>query len=109
MGINKNNILVLDNGEKITFDKGQLAQTKKIVKLTPQFINSQGSLDGESSSLFEREQMKESGTILVNLLIDNKTKQILKSNFDAVGVLNFTDQIKETVAEFNKEFVDTLN
>ena len=109
MGINKNSVLVLDNGDKVTFENTQLLPTKKFIKLTPQFINSQGSLDGETSSMFERDQMKETGVVLANLLLSNQTKQIIKFNFDAVGVLNITDQIKETLSKLNEEFVKSLN
>lgn len=109
MGINKNSILVLDNGDKVTFENAQLLSAKKFVKLTPQFINFQGSLDGETSSMFERDQMKETGVVLANLLLSNKTKEIIKFNFDVVGVLNITDANKQILSQLNEEFVKSLN
>ncbi len=109
MGINKKDIFLLDNGEKLTFENGTNVQARKFLRLTPQFINSQGSLDGESSSLFERDQMKETGVVLVNLVLSNKDKHILKSNFDVVGVLNLTEQNKEIINQLNKDFIDNLN
>lgn len=109
MGVNKNSVLLLDNGDKITFENTQLLPTKKYIKLTPQFINSQGSLDGETSSMFERDQMKETGVVLANLLLSNKTKEVIKFNFDAVGVLNITEQTKQVLAQLNEEFVKMLN
>lgn len=108
MGINKNSVLLLDNGEQVKFENGNYTG-KKYLKLSPQFINSLGSLDNEASSIFERDQMKETGVVLVNLLIDNFTKQIIKYNFDPVGVVNFTDINKDILNKLYEELNTNFN
>jgi ribonuclease J len=109
VGIDKQNIFLLENGQCINFDNGNAELRKKYIKLEPQFIGSQGSLDVGATSLFEREQMKESGVVLVNLLVNKKTKLIERSNFDVIGVVNLSEENKRIVNTINEEATKQIN
>ena len=106
LGINKNNVLLVSNGFVIHFKDGLLTKEKKHLKLFEQYINSRGINDFNSSDLFECEQMATNGCVLVSLLLDKDKKQVLKYNYNSVGVTNVTNEKnKELLMEINK----TLN
>lgn len=108
-GIDRQNIFLLENGQCINFDNGNAEFRKKYIKLESQFIGSQGSLDVGATSLFEREQMKESGVVLVNLLVNKKTKSIERSNFDVIGVANLSEENKKIINIINEEATKQIN
>ncbi|MDR2369810.1 MAG: ribonuclease J [Mycoplasmataceae bacterium] len=90
-GFPKTNILILENGQCISFNNGELEHKSKFIKLEPQYIGTQGVLDVGASSMFEREQMKDNGAVLLSLLYSKEEKIIKKFNYDTVGVINVTD------------------
>jgi ribonuclease J len=109
IGVDKKNIFLLENGQCINIDDGNAELRKKYIKLEPQFIGNQGSLDVGATSLFEREQMKESGVVLVNLLINRRTKSIEYSNFDVIGVVNLSEDNKKIINLINEEATKQIN
>lgn len=108
-GVERQNIFILENGQCLNIDDAKAELQKKYIKLESQFIGSQGSLDVGATSLFEREQMKESGVVLVNLLLNKKTKSIELSNFDVIGVVNLTEENKRIVNAINEEAIKQIN
>jgi ribonuclease J len=111
-GFMKQNVIMLENGQCVSFNNGIIDSKKKFIKLEPQFIGTQGVLDVGASSLFERDQMKENGVVLLSLLFDKETKLIKKYNYDAVGVTNLSEENKtiiNAIVEFcNKEITTIL-
>lgn len=108
-GVDKQSIFLLENGQCINVDDAKAEFRKKYIKLESQFIGSQGSLDVGATSLFEREQMKESGVVLVNLFVNKKTKSIERSNFDVIGVVNLSEENKKIVDAINAEATKQIN
>ncbi|MDR0739514.1 MAG: ribonuclease J [Mycoplasmataceae bacterium] len=90
-GISKQSILILENGQTISFNNGTLEPKTKFVNLEQQYIGTQGVLDVGASSMFEREQMKDNGVVLLSILYSKEDKVIKKFNYDTVGVINVTD------------------
>jgi ribonuclease J len=60
-------------------------------------------LDTGASSIFEREQMKENGAVLVSFLLDKHIKGIKHFNYDVVGVVELTEENKNIVNAINAE------
>jgi ribonuclease J len=104
MNIPRQNILTLSNGEVVTFENAILNPKHKFIKLEQQFVNEQGFVDNAPISMFEREQMKENGVVLVSLLVDLEKKQILKYNYDMIGVTSLTEENKKIITPLNEEF-----
>jgi ribonuclease J len=102
-GYPKNNVLTLENGQMVSFNNGLIESHKKLIKLEPQFIGASGALDTGASSIFEREQMKENGAVLVSFLVDKSTKTIKHSNYDAVGVTELTEENRKIITTINEE------
>jgi ribonuclease J len=105
-GFPKQNILILENGQCVSFNNAELEPKSKFIKLEPQYIGTQGVLDVGASSMFEREQMKENGVVLLSFLYSKEEKIIKKFNYDTVGVINITDEnrpiINAIIEECNK-------
>jgi ribonuclease J len=91
-GFPKQNVLILENGQCVSFNNNELDPKSKFIKLEPQYIGTQGVLDVGASSMFERDQMKDNGVVLLSLMYSKEEKVIKKFNYDAVGVINITDE-----------------
>jgi ribonuclease J len=111
LSTNRESVIFADNGQKIRFDNGNLQRSSKedFIHLEPQFIGSHGVADSGASSMFEREQMKNNGALVVSLMIGKQTKTISKYNFDQVGIVNMDDATIAATNEINKEIVEDLN
>ena len=104
------NILLIENGQMLTFENEKLVSKNKKIKLEEQYVGTQGVLDVAANSLFERDQMAENGCVLVSLLIDKRAKKITHSNFNLVGVVNVNDEKnKPIIDEINGFLIDYIN
>ena len=74
-----------------------------------QFVNSNGSVDPGSTTIFERKQMTSDGAIIVNLFIDKNNKKILLSNFEPIGVVNLTNENQEIIKQINTNCIELIN
>jgi len=108
-GFNYKNMIILENGQLVSINDAQFESKKKFLKLEAQFIGTQGVLDVGASSLFERDQMGESGTVLVNLIADKKKKVITLSNFDVIGVISMSNENRVIINNINDEVVSQIN
>ncbi|MDR3329826.1 MAG: ribonuclease J [Mycoplasmataceae bacterium] len=112
-GYSKQNILILENGQCISLNNGILEPRTKFVNLEQQYIGTQGVLDVGASSMFERDQMKDNGVVLVSLLYSKEDKIIKRFNYDSVGVTNITEENKPIiniiVEECNKQISSLLS
>jgi ribonuclease J len=106
-GFIKTNVLILENGQCISLNSGVIEPKTKFVNLEQQYIGTQGVLDVGASSMFERDQMKDNGVVLLSILFNKEEKVIKKFNYDAVGVINITEENKPLlnviIEECNKQ------
>ena len=108
--IKKDQVIYLDNGEGVQIMNGQLNNKKVAAKLTEKYIGNAGAIDVGASILYEREQMGDSGIILLNLVLDKKNQKFV----DMVSVNDFgvVTKDKETVDSFNEviqQFKETIH
>jgi ribonuclease J len=108
-GIHKQSILLLENGQCISFNNGTLEPKTKFINLEQQYIGTQGVLDVGASSMFERDQMKDGGVVLLSILYSKEEKIIKKFNYDAVGVINITDDNRSIVNVIIEECNKTIS
>ncbi|CAM2750715.1 ribonuclease J [Erysipelothrix tonsillarum] len=77
MGISAGNIVVLDNGQVAEFVDGRLKTTSEILKLEDMLIDGKDHLDTSGLVLRDRQTLATDGSIIVGMVINNKTKEIL--------------------------------
>lgn len=106
--ISKNNVILLTNGEVVELNSG-VYQKGKSVKLQLQFVNATGTIDTGSASLFERDQMKEHGAIMVSLLINKAQKCVVRYSFEPLGVVNHDPESTALVNEINQTCLKLIN
>ena len=108
--IAKSNVLKLYNGEQIEIMNGELQKRPKIIKTILQYVNSTGSVDTGNVSLLEREDMANAGVCLVDLLIDKYKKQVVRHNFESIGVVNIANPDNQAaIKEINEYCTKMLN
>ncbi len=77
LGIKKENILLKQNGDVITFVNGNLEDNKDKVKVDEVLIDGKSQNDVGELVLKDREMLAEAGIVLVTATLDKKTKKIL--------------------------------
>ena len=76
LGINKNNILLKQNGDVITFINGKLQDSLEKVEVDEVLIDGKSQNDVGELVLKDREMLAEAGIVLVSATLDKKTKEI---------------------------------
>jgi len=78
IGIPKENIILKQNGEVVTFVKGKLVQNNEIVKVDDILIDGNRGNDVGELVLKDREMLAENGIVIVTATLNRKTKEILR-------------------------------
>jgi len=76
-GINPENILLLDNGEKITFKDGELTKEKVIIDIEDVMIDGIGVGDVGVKVIDDRIQLSRDGVVIIGITVDSKTREII--------------------------------
>ncbi|GAA5414686.1 ribonuclease J [Ureaplasma ceti] len=107
--IKKEQVIYLDNGEGVQFVNGQLINKKINIKLSEKYIGSAGVMDVGSSILHEREQMGDSGIILLTFVLDkNKQKFVKTMSIKDFGVVTKDERTQEDFQEIVDTFKENL-
>ena len=77
MGIDDDHILLLDNGEKITFENGERLPGFEQVPVESVMIDGIGVGDVGTKVIDDRIQLSNDGVVIIGMTVDQKTKQIL--------------------------------
>ena len=77
MGIDDDHILLLDNGEKITFENGERLPGFEQVAVESVMIDGIGVGDVGTKVIDDRIQLSNDGVVIIGMTVDQKTKQIL--------------------------------
>ena len=76
-GFLANRILVLDNGQMVEFELGNLKSMATHVPVEEVYVDGMNYLDSTGLVLKDRETLSTDGVIVVGIVIDHKTKKIL--------------------------------
>ncbi|MEG0686575.1 MAG: ribonuclease J, partial [Erysipelotrichales bacterium] len=79
MGLNDKNIVVLENGEVITIEEGNLLEKRDKVEVDSMLIDGQTVNDSNGIVLNDRLSLSQDGTVIVGVGLDKKTKEIVTS------------------------------
>lgn len=77
MGISDENIIIMDNGERVTFQKGQLVDARDIFEIDDVMIDGIGIGDVGEKVIDDRIQLANDGVVIVGLTISKETKEII--------------------------------
>ena len=77
MGIPSENIIILDNGERITFEKGELVKARDLYEIEDVMIDGIGIGDVGEKVIDDRIQLANDGVVIVGLTISRETKEII--------------------------------
>ena len=77
VGMNKENILLKQNGDVITFINGRLSDESEHIKVDDILIDGNSSQDIGELVLKDRELLSDNGIVIICSTIDRKTKKIL--------------------------------
>ena len=77
MGIPSENIIILDNGECITFEKGELVKARDLYEIEDVMIDGIGIGDVGEKVIDDRIQLANDGVVIVGLTISRETKEII--------------------------------
>ncbi|WZU00372.1 hypothetical protein MGH68_12340 [Erysipelothrix sp. D19-032] len=106
--------MILDNGQVATFEEGRLKSTKEVIKLEDVLIDGKDHLDTSGLVLRDRQILATDGTIIVGVVINNKTKEVLGGpDIQSRGVIYLKDAdnvmsevgtiLENTIAKFKEE------
>lgn len=76
-GISKDNIILLDNGERVTFENGELALTRDTFEIDDVMIDGIGIGDVGEKVIDDRIQLANDGVVIIGLTISRATKEII--------------------------------
>ena len=77
LGMDKDNILLKQNGDVVTFIDGKLVLNEERIKVDEVLIDGKSQNDIGELVLKDREMLAEAGIVLVTATLDKKTKEIL--------------------------------
>lgn len=99
-GINEENILLMLNGEVITFENGKLIPNNEKIKVDDILIDGKNIGDVGELVVRDRELLSDNGIVIVSATLDKSTKKILAGpeilTRGFIYVKNSTDIIKES-------------
>jgi len=120
LGIPKENILLKQNGDVVTFENVNLVDTKEHIETDEILIDGKSSGDIGDLVLKDREMLGENGIVIISCTLDRDTKEILsgpevltrgfiyvKENLDVIEeIKNMTKEVLEHNIEVGSKRVD---
>ena len=77
MNINDDHIIIVDNGEIITFNDGKLQDYRDSITIEDVMIDGLGIGDVGVKVIDDRNQLQNDGVVIIGMTIDGKTKEIV--------------------------------
>lgn len=77
MGYPANNIIVMDNGQVMTLENGQLQRNFDTVKTEEVLVDGTDNLDAAGMVLRDRETLSTDGVIVIGIVVNHATKEII--------------------------------
>lgn len=111
-GAEQNQILILFNGEVLTIENKKLDSKKNELKLNPKCVDSAGLQEIGASIMFERDQMSESGVVIIIIYFDQKKSEFLNEiTYSFLGVsldVPEKDKLKTKMEELIKKQINDI-
>jgi len=119
-GIPKNNIIVSNNGQIITYDNGKIQPNTTSLVLQTKILNEEGNVGEDvDADLNSRQMMQQSGLAIITGIIDKSVSKLTNLNVQTFGVttdkqinegiITLTNNIKSEFSNKLEEFRDKSN
>lgn len=109
MGLKDDRILILDNGQIATFEKGKLVNTTKVLKLEDNLIDGREDLDVTGVVLKDREILSTDGVVIIGVTLDRNKKQIMSGIDIQTRGLVYLKNAEELLSEVEKMVRKIIN
>lgn len=114
MGIKDENIIIVDNGEIVTFKNGKLQDYRDTIDIEDVMIDGIGVGDVGDKVIDDRIQLSNDGVVIIGITVDSKSKKVIANidvqtrGFvylkDSANVINGINEIAEKcVSEYSKD------
>ena len=108
MGIDKDNIIILENGEIINFKDGLLQEKRYHIEVGSKLIDGQTINDSNGVVLADRLSLSQDGTVIIGIGLDKKTKeQTMSMDIQTRGFVYIKDS-EHIIAEIRNIVNETL-
>lgn len=99
MGYEEKNIIMLDNGEQITFEKGVLNEEKEKISAGDVLVD--GSIIGDINELVlqDRERLSQDGAIVIACFVDLETRKIVSDIAVETKGFMMEEQVEEIMGD----------
>ena len=77
MNIRDDHIIILDNGERVGFEKGKLNANREVIEVEDVMVDGAGIGDVGDKVIDDRIQLSNDGIVVVGVTIDKNTKEII--------------------------------
>ena len=108
VGISKDNILLKQNGDFVTFEKGKLVESEKSIFVDDVLIDGKSTEDVGGLVLKDREMLSSNGLILICATLDKKTKKILVGPEITTKGFIYSKE-KDVIEKIREMSVDIIN
>lgn len=99
LGIKKENILLKQNGDVVTFQNGELVDTKEHIDIDEVLIDGKNQGDIGELVLKDREMLGENGIVIISATLDRATKKILAGPEIVTRGFIFVKENQDLIAE----------
>ena len=110
MNIPKDNILLKQNGDVVTFEKGKLLDTKEHINADEILIDGKDSSDIGNLVLKDREMLGENGIVIISCTLDRETKDVIagpKVLTRGFIYVKENQDIVEKIKELSKDIIES--
>jgi len=112
-GIPKNNIIVCNNGQIITFNDGKIEPNTTSLALQIKVLNEEGNVANDiGEDLNSRQLMQQSGLAIITGIIDKSISKLIDLRVQTFGVTSdkeVNDGITTVVNNIKNEFLNNIN
>jgi ribonuclease J len=109
LGINKDNIILKQNGDVIIFEDGKLIEAMERVKTEEILIDGKTSEDIGAAVLKDRAALSENGIVIVNATLDKRTKKVIAGPEILTRGFIFVKDNNELIKEIEVISLNVLN
>jgi ribonuclease J len=109
LGINKDNIILKQNGDVIIFEDGRLIEAVERVKTEEILIDGKTSEDIGAAVLKDRAALSENGIVIVNATLDKRTKKVIAGPEILTRGFIFVKDNNELIKEIEVISLNVLN
>ena len=109
IGLNHNNILVLDNGMVVKFENEKLVPGQQPVHVGEMMVDGLGMFDTGSVVINDRTKLADDGVIILGVTVDSVTKEIIAGPDVQTRGLVFVKDSDYLIKEIANIYVDTVS